>query len=128
MYFDGPTETDMINQLVKDSTDLQNEKLIRKFIEEHDTSEMEAGVDYYFNNSDIRRRLKYYYDGAGVPVVDETKPNNKIPHGFAKLLVDQKVAYVAGKPVTFDSEDEQHIEALNELLGEDFDDALNELS
>lgn len=127
MYFNGPTETDAINQFVADATDLQDEKLIQRFVEEHDKSEMETGVRYYFNDNDIRYRDQYYINEVGDKVVDLTKPNNRIAHGFMKLLVDQKKSYIAGKEITMTSDDDALLDSLNEIMGEEFADTLGEL-
>lgn len=127
MYPGGKTETEKLNEFVADMADGTNEKLIPKFIEEHDTEEMETGVSYYFNENDIRSRERFYFDEAGNKVIDVNKPNNRIPHGFMKLLVDQKKSYIAGKEITLTADDDNYLEALNENMGEDFADVLGEL-
>src|SRR5690625_476851 len=101
-------------------------KLIQKLIQEHDTSKMREGVRYYENENDIMKRQQYaVIDGK--KVVDHEKPNNKIPHGWHKLLVDQKTAYLVGNPINFSTDDEDLLHHINEYLGEKFDDIANEL-
>ena len=125
MFF-GPTETEKLNQMVKDNSNVTNEKIIRSYIEAHDTSKMREGVRYYENEPDISLR-KQYAVIDGVKVEDLEKPNNKIAHGFHKILVDQKASYLVGNPINFATEDETFLEHINHYLGEKFDDDINEL-
>src|SRR5690625_1396354 len=101
-------------------------KTIKKIIDEHDTTKMREGVRYYENENDIMTRQQYAVID-GVKMIDEDKPNNKIPHGWHKLLVDQKVAYLVGNPINFDTKDEELLEHINEYFGDKFDDVANEL-
>lgn len=110
-------------QLEKDKPDI---KTIKKIISEHDTTKMREGVRYYENENDILQRQQYAVID-GVKQVDKDKPNNKIPHGWHKLLVDQKVAYLVGNPINFSTDDKELLEHINEYLGEKFDDIANEL-
>lgn len=124
MYPMTPTFTERIGkQLEQQAPDV---KLIKKLIDEHDTSKMREGVRYYENENDIMQR-KQYAVIDGVKVVDHEKPNNKIPHGWHKLLVDQKAAYLVGNPINFSTDDEELLKHINEYLGEKFDDIANEL-
>ncbi len=101
--------------------------IIKDLINEHDTSHMIEGQRYYQNENDILKRRMYFYKD-GVRTLDETKPNRKIPHNWHKLLVDQKVAYLAGKPVAFQVNDPDYEDRLNLILGEEWDDTLTELA
>ncbi|WP_100406256.1 phage portal protein [Bacillus solitudinis] len=125
MFF-GRTETELINEQITNQSTVTNEYIIKKLIEQHDTTEMQEGVRYYFNQNDILSREQYYWKD-GQRIKDETKPNHRIPSGWHKLLVDQKVSYVAGNPVTITSDDKEFAKRLNEYFNEDFDDDLSEL-
>lgn len=87
---------------------------------------MTEGVRYYENENDITKR-KQYAVIDGVKVEDPEKANNRIPHGWHKLLVDQKAAYLVGQPINFSADDETLTEFINEYLGEKWDDTANEL-
>src|SRR5690554_6099040 len=106
---------DEINQLLEDSTNVQLPKVIKDLIDEHDTRHMEEGVRYYNNEGDILRRKQYYYKD-GKKLVDEDKPNNRIPHNWHKLLVDQKTSYIVGQPIVFESDEEGFTEEINDVL------------
>jgi SPP1 family phage portal protein len=101
-------------------------RMIKEYIEHHDTSKMREGVRYYENENDILSR-KQYTVIDGVKKIDEEKTNNKIPHGWHKLLVDQKTAYLVGEPINFSADDKKLTQFINEYLGEKFDDVANEL-
>lgn len=111
---------------MKQDSSTQHERMIKVFIDAHDTSKMKEGVRYYENENDITRRVQYAVID-GVKVEDPEKANNKIPHGWHKLLVDQKAAYLVGQPINFSADDETLTEFINDYLGEKWDDTANEL-
>ncbi|QTL96550.1 phage portal protein [Iocasia frigidifontis] len=132
------TQNDITNMLIENNGTPTMAEVIEDLIESHDTSHMQTGVDYYHNRNDIRDRLiKYWKDGE--EKTDETAANNRLPHNWQKLLVDQKANYLVGKPITFNASenstededptyDEQFVEKVNGLLAEQFDDDIWELT
>jgi SPP1 family phage portal protein len=88
---------------------------------------MKEGVDYYHGKHDILNHVNYYYVD-GVAQEDKVRANNKLPHPFHKILVDQKAAYIAGNPVVVSvvegNESKKFQELLTEQLGLDFDELL----
>lgn len=127
MYPSEPTQTELINQFIKDQSTVTNEWMIKHLLEQHDTKEMNEGVSYYFvKNTKVNDKKRYYWQD-GQRYEDVTKPNNRLAHGWHKLLVDQKVSYLTGNPVVVNSENEEFTEKLNEFLNDDFDDTLSEL-
>ena len=77
---------------------------------------MKQGIDYYRSqNTEIMNRKHYIYaendEGEPVKMEDPYKANNKLPSGFFKLLVDQKINYLLGNPLTFDVDpDDEELE------------------
>lgn len=77
---------------------------------------MKQGIDYYRSqNTEIMNRKHYIYaendEGEPVKMEDVYKANNKLPSGFFKLLVDQKINYLLGNPLTFDVDpDDEELE------------------
>lgn len=128
MYPNTPTETELLNKQFIEEGKTADTRLIKAYIEADVTkvSKMQEGVRYYENENDILNR-KQYAVVDGVKIVDEEKPNNKIPHGWHKLLVDQKVSYLVGKPINFVADDDKLTGYINEYLGEHWDDVVNEL-
>lgn len=125
MYPMTMTETEKLNQFITDQKPGTPE-WIEFHIENHDTRAMREGTRYYESENDILNR-KQYAIIDGKKVIDHDKPNNKIPHGYHKLLVDQKVSYLVGRPINFSSDDETLLEHINEVMGEKWDDIANEL-
>ena len=108
------------------------EFIIKDLIDNHDTVKMVQGVNYYNNDNIIKKRQLYFWKD-GIKQIDETKINNRIPHNWHKLLVDQKVSYLVGTPMVInstsgqDARDEEYNNLITEYTGEDWDDVVNEL-
>lgn len=126
LYPIDPTHTEELIEHIANNAPKLTET-IKELIDKHSTTEMRLGVDYYFNKSAIKHRKKYYYDDSGQKVIDTEGINNKIPHAWHKLLVDQKVAYLVGQPITISSEDKVLASKVADTLGEDLEDTLPEL-
>ncbi|MEK4922016.1 phage portal protein [Cytobacillus sp. FSL R5-0569] len=127
MYPETATHTDELISFIK-SNSPKTVDIIKEYIEKHDTSKMDEGVRYYFNESDITKRQIFTYEGD-IKVVDEDATNNKLPTAWHKRIVDQKVGYLAGKPITIESNvsEDLALERIIELLGDDFEDIIPEL-
>ena len=126
MYPNEPTLTEKyIDDMQRDGW--SQERIIKEYIDTHDTEEMMEGVRYYRKKNDITDRILYRYDENGNKVADEFAPNNKIPSGFHKLLVDQKVGYLTGEPVSIGGENESSIKKVQGYLGNEFEDLMPEL-
>ncbi len=121
------TQNDLIAMQLQADSKNTPEYILKKLIEQHDTSEMERGVRYYHNESDIKSREAYYYDADGRKIIDHGAVNNRVPHNWHKLLVDQKVAYLLGRPVVINADPDAYADLLNEWLDEEFDDKLQEI-
>lgn len=102
----------------KDVTDI-----IKTYIADFEGSElrqkMAYGEDYYRSrNTTImaRKMLIYAEDADGNPyeLEDPYKANNKLPSGYFKILVDQKVSYLLANPLTVES---PQADELTEILG-----------
>lgn len=119
----------LLEQKLISESNINDSSIIKDLIENHDTSKMIEGQRYYYNENNILNRQMYFYRD-GVKIIDETKANNKLPHNWHKLLVDQKVAYLVGKPVVLQAGEDQkdYTDKLNLILGEEWDDTLSELA
>ncbi|MCC9090650.1 phage portal protein [Bacillus pumilus] len=132
MYPTSPTHTEELIKIIEDSAETSDKQpdttILQKMIDKHavERDQMLEGVAYYLNQADIQKRKRYYYK-HGVKMVDTDKPNNRISHNWHKLLVQQKVQYLLGKPITFNAEEERFLEVVNDFIDEDFDDCMQEL-
>lgn len=82
---------------------------------------MRTGENYYLvENEEISRKVKYRYTEDGKKVADESMPNHRLAHGFAKNLTDDKVAYLLAKEPALKCENEKYLELVRETLGQSF--------
>jgi len=117
------------------ANDMQiDSEIINELISAHDTGAMSEGMRYYRSKSDIVDRKMYFYDNNGDKQQDDIKENHKLVNNWHKLLVDQKVSYLVGKPMVFSVEntDESHKKAFSEkielLLGDEWDDTVADIA
>lgn len=103
-------------------------EIIKEIYDSFDTSKMREGVRYYTGDADILKRQIYTYVD-GVKTIDHEATNEKVVSGFHKILVDQKTAYLVGEPMVFGSrsDNQEHLELLQELIGERWEDTIPEL-
>lgn len=106
---------------------------IKNYIQDFEASQlrqkMRYGEDYYRSkNTEIMSRKMYIYtedkDGIPLEMEDPYKANNKLPAGYMKILVDQKLNYVLGKPITLETEQQDE---LTETLGKKFQTTLKQI-
>ncbi|OMC86919.1 phage portal protein [Viridibacillus sp. FSL H7-0596] len=126
-YFEGRTHTDELIEIINANKPTPTE-VLKGIFDEFNSSEMKKGVAYYNNQTDILKRKIYMYQDD-VKMVDDEAINIRIPSGYHKILVDQKVAYLAGEPMSFGSksDNKKNLELLEELIGERWEDTLPEL-
>ncbi len=111
-----------IQAMIDDSKMAELAKLIGKYVDDFETSQfrkyMTEGVAYYNkNNTEIMRRQKLYYIRQGQTVEDPYKANHKLPSGYMKLLVKQKVNYSINNRIKIGSSDNIDIKAIEDALG-----------
>lgn len=109
---------------------LTTEEIIKIFIDEFNTSKqrrmMLDGERYYRVENDILNRKMIRYEDER-PVIDETKTNNRLAHGFMHVLVDDKVNYLLSKPYTLTCDDKEYLEAVKKTLGKRFQKRITQL-
>lgn len=104
-------------------TDKRVVYLIEQFNDSDAKKWMERGIRYYAVENDIQDR-KITKKVKGVDVEETYKANNKLAHAKYKNQVDEKIAYLLSKPVTYktDTKDENdtYIAKLKDVLGKRF--------
>lgn len=128
MYPMTPTETELMSKKIEEDAPKITE-MLKEQIELHNAKipQIRQGVDYYFNKGEITKRKIEVFDENGNKTEDKDATNNKVPSGWHKLLVDQKVSYLVGDPITLSSKSEKDITPIQDVLGEEFEDVLPEL-
>lgn len=134
------TQQELVNlKILTDSMKLESNR-IKDLLNTHLTSDAyknaETGINYYEGKHDILTFLPKYYNENEELVTDTTKTNFRLQHLFHKVLVDQKAAYIVGNPIVIASaeqdnsdttkETEKQDELLMSLLGDSFDDIMND--
>ena len=104
-----------MNRINQFNTPEEVTEVINSYIESFESSErrkkMKYGEDYYRSeNTEIMNRKKLIYmendEGEPIEMEDPYKANNKLPSGFFKILVDQKISYLLGNNLTLETEDD----------------------
>ena len=113
-------------------SNLEGTKERLKYIVELDSTSkrqkaIKEGVRYYNNDNDILYEEQYFYDNEGKKCLDETKKNNRLSHNFYGLLVKQKVGYLLGKPMNFNSTNSEVNKLLDDILGDKWNITAQEL-
>lgn len=114
------TQTDLIKLQLDNINNYRISDIIRTLIKEHkenqSTLDMLDGINYHTGKHDILNHdfRTFYVDG--VSHTNKNKTNNKIMNAYHRYLIEQKVGYIAGHPVTFKGQDEQFVRLINENL------------
>lgn len=109
-------------------TDIQYLELeINRWLTSPKRLDMLTGERYYDGRHDIlaRKRTAIGEDGELIEV--ENLPNNHIIDNQYAKAVDQKVNYLLGKPLTFDTENKQYEDALKKVFGKRFQQTIRQL-
>lgn len=112
-------ETEQINSTILKGkfTGMDIRDITQQEIGDWDRSEkkkwMETGELYYRNKPKIldRKRMAVGASGALEPVANLA--NNKLANAFVRKLVDQKVGYLLGKPLSIQTDNEEYLKELN---------------
>lgn len=101
------------------NTDVLNE-YINRFMSSPVRQDMFTGERYYVGQHDILNKKRTAIGDKGEIVEVENLPNNKIVDNRYKKLVDQKVNYLLGKPMTIKCRDRKLSDELNSIFGRNF--------
>lgn len=84
-------------------------EVIRHIVDFHKTTTLPRMLKlerYYANGNDIKSRT----------MSDITKPNNKVANPYASYITDTLVGYFIGEPVTYNCDDKELLEDVNDIL------------
>ena len=118
------SETDRINALIRENAPLTlreaAERDIRNFNFSKKRMDMLLGERYYIGDHDILRRRRTAIGQGGKVVELDNLPNNRIVNNIYKMLVDQKVNYLLGKPVVLNCKDREKLAKLGRIFNRNF--------
>lgn len=120
------TDTDALNDHVIAGANkiISNVKLLENEINKFKSSDkrewMLTGDAYYEGRQDILKRERKVIGKGGRLENAHNLPNNKILDNQYARIVDQKVNYQLGKPITLESENKQYLKALEGIFNRRF--------
>lgn len=107
------------------------EEIIQQEIADWQKSEalkwMLIGDRYYRNKTDILERVREAINEYGVKEPVANLANNKLANAFVRKLVDQKVGYLLGKPISVQTDKDEYAEVLGEFFDRDMQRTLKSL-
>lgn len=112
--FDVDRTATVIHDKVSDTKFIELE--IKRWKESPQRKAMLEGERYYNGEHDILKRKRTVIGKDGKLVEVSNLPNNRIIDNKYSDMVDQKVNYLFGKPFTFNSDNEQYTEYLQEIF------------
>ena len=78
---------------------------------------MLIGERYYRNKPDITDRVRTAIGESGAKEPVGNLANNKLANPFIRKLVDQKVGYLLGKPLSIQTKNKAYLDALTDIFG-----------
>lgn len=126
-------ETRRINKIIAEGaktimTDIQFlEKEIKKFKNSPKRIAMITGEKYYLGEHDILYRKRTVIGENGELQEVNNLPNNRIVDNQYAKLVDQKVNYLLGQPLTFDTDNKKYQDELKKIFNKRFQRTLKNL-
>lgn len=124
MYNYFLSETDRINAIISHNAPLTLRELAQKEIERfalsHKRRDMLTGERYYMGQHDILKRRRTAIGEGGKMVELDNLPNNRVVNNIYKMLVDQKVNYLLGRPISIRCGDKAVSEKLKKVFNREF--------
>ncbi|CAH1202961.1 hypothetical protein PAECIP111891_02171 [Paenibacillus allorhizoplanae] len=81
---------------------------------------MLIGEQYYGLDHDVLKHKRMTIGEGGIPIEAIHLANNKLPHGFVRKLVDQKVGYLLSKPLSIQTENISYEDLLKDFFSKSF--------
>jgi SPP1 family phage portal protein len=113
----GITSTE-VGKNISDKQFIEMELL--RWKQSRERNEMLEGERYYNGEHDILKRKRTVIGKDGKLQEVDNLPNNRIVDNQYKKMVDQKVNFLVGKPITFDTENEAYSDALDTVFNKRF--------
>ena len=125
----GEREIDRISTILKKGAWLNDKEFfemeIRKWKSSKERQMQITGNLYFKGIHDILKRERTAIGKDGKLETVTNLPNNKIVDNQYAKIVAQKVNYIVGKPITFDTENEKYQEELTKLFNRKFHSMIN---
>lgn len=118
----GTTQTDWLKFLIdRDGEQVRGPGLfygeIMEFLSSPRRKEMLTGENYYRGKHDILKRVRTVIGPNGELEIVNNLPNNRVVDNQYARVVDQKVNYLLGKPITLEVNDADYAGELKSIFG-----------
>lgn len=126
-------ETALMNRIILEGAEsrLTDKEFFEAEIAEWKNSprrrDMIQGEEYYLGEHDILSRKRTAIGSDGKLTEVKNLPNNRVVDNQYAKMVDQKVNYLLGKPLTFDTENTAYAGVLKDIFGKRFQRILRNL-
>ena len=117
-FSDLPPIARQKNQVMTDKEFVERE--IANFKVSRKRREMLTGERYYRGDHDVLYKKRQAIGEDGELMEVKNLPNNRVMDNQYKKMVVQKVNYLVGQPLTFQSENKQFMDELKKLFGRKF--------
>lgn len=121
MLFDDTTQKEFEEIIIRGAkTAATIEQIMQLEIGEFRNSEklkwMDIGERYYRNKTDIIERVRTAIGASGAKEPVNNLANNKLANAFVRKLVDQKVGYLLGKPLSTQTDNKEYAAAWKQIF------------
>ena len=117
-FSDLPPIARQKNQVMTDKEFVERE--IANFKASRKRREMLTGERYYRGDHDVLYKKRQAIGEDGELMEVKNLPNNRVMDNQYKKMVIQKVNYLVGQPITFQSENKQFMDELKKMFGRKF--------
>ncbi len=93
---------------------------INNWMGSDERKKMLEGQEYYVTKHAMLKRDRKILGKDGVMQTAKNLANNKLVHAFIRKLVDQKVGYLLGKPLSIQTKNDDYLALLNEYFNKAF--------
>lgn len=94
--------------------------LVDEWLSSPERELMLVGDRYYRGEPDILQRKRMAIGPGGQEIEAKHLANNRLAHNFVRKLVDQKVGYLLGLPMSIQTDNEQYQELLSQIFDRRF--------
>lgn len=123
LYLPNPTLIPkLIGQLARENVETRMSdrdfimKEIQRFRSSRRHNDMKTGVDYYEGKHHILHKRRTAIGEGGKLVELDNLPNARIVDNQYRKMIQQKVNYLVGQPITIKSDNKQFVDAVNKYI------------
>ncbi|MFC6546618.1 phage portal protein, partial [Cohnella cellulosilytica] len=120
LWPNGEEQRELENIIIRGARTATLEQIIQLEIGDWRKSDkrkwMEIGERYYRNKPDILERQRTAIGASGAKEIVGNLANNKLTNPFTRKLVDQKVGYLLGKPLSVQTDNTAYADEWSDIL------------